>query len=254
MRRPRASTPACACCRRSAGRSASGSRSRCTTRPPRCRAGWWCCATRRSRPGETDYVQLVLERPLAAAVGDRFVIRDTSSSRTVGGGILIDLRAPERRRRTPERRAEIEALAAERPVRRAGACAGGPRRMGRPRRLLPRPRHRPRRCGPPRDRACTRRPADEGRHCAAAAADLGAAARARRRGRSTPSMRSGRICRASASSSCARARNPPCRRRCFLAALQQARRGRRGDAGPHLGAPPRPPGEILRRRRSGSGR
>ncbi|MBO0766984.1 MAG: selenocysteine-specific translation elongation factor, partial [Hyphomicrobiaceae bacterium] len=48
-------------------------------------------------PGETEYVQLVLERPLAAAVGDRFVIRDTSSSRTVGGGVLIDLRPPERR-------------------------------------------------------------------------------------------------------------------------------------------------------------
>ena len=62
-------------------------------------------------PGETEYVQLVLERPLAAAAGDRFVVRDTSSSRTVGGGVLIDLRAPERRRRTPERRAEIEALA-----------------------------------------------------------------------------------------------------------------------------------------------
>jgi selenocysteine-specific elongation factor len=63
------------------------------------------------RPGETEFVQLVLERPLAAAVGDRFVIRDTSSSRTVGGGAFIDLHAPERRRRTPERRAEIEALA-----------------------------------------------------------------------------------------------------------------------------------------------
>jgi selenocysteine-specific elongation factor len=61
-------------------------------------------------PGETAYVQLVLERPLAAAVGDRFVVRDTSSSRTVGGGTLIDLRAPERRRRTPERQAEIAAL------------------------------------------------------------------------------------------------------------------------------------------------
>ena len=63
------------------------------------------------RPGETEFVQLVLERPLAAAVGDRFVIRDTSSSRTVGGGVFVDLRAPERRRRTPERRAEIGALA-----------------------------------------------------------------------------------------------------------------------------------------------
>jgi selenocysteine-specific elongation factor len=62
-------------------------------------------------PGEAAYVQLVLERPLAAAVGDRFVVRDTSSSRTVGGGFLIDLRAPERRRRTADRQAEIAALA-----------------------------------------------------------------------------------------------------------------------------------------------
>ncbi len=62
-------------------------------------------------PGGSEYVQLVLERPLAAACGDRFVIRDTTSSRTVGGGTFIDLRAPERRRRTPERRADIDALA-----------------------------------------------------------------------------------------------------------------------------------------------
>ena len=53
------------------------------------------------KPGDTGLVQLVLERPLAAACGDRFVLRDTSSSRTVGGGTFIDLRAPERRRRAP---------------------------------------------------------------------------------------------------------------------------------------------------------
>jgi selenocysteine-specific elongation factor len=62
-------------------------------------------------PGESEFVQLVLERPLAAAAGDRFVLRDTTSSRTVGGGWFIDLRPPERRRRTPERRADIAALA-----------------------------------------------------------------------------------------------------------------------------------------------
>jgi selenocysteine-specific elongation factor len=67
-------------------------------------------------PGETDYVQLVLERPIAAAAGDRFVVRDTSSSRTVGGGILIDVRAPERHRRTPERRAGIAAMAERDPA------------------------------------------------------------------------------------------------------------------------------------------
>ena len=68
-------------------------------------------------PGETDYVQLVLERPIAAAVGDRFIVRDTSSRRTIGGGVLIDIRAPERRRRTPERRVEIAAMAERQPAR-----------------------------------------------------------------------------------------------------------------------------------------
>jgi selenocysteine-specific elongation factor len=77
-------------------------------------------------PGETDYVQLVLERPLAGAVGDRFVIRDTSSSRTVGGGTFIDLRAPERRRRTPERRTEIEALAQRDPATALARVLAGP--------------------------------------------------------------------------------------------------------------------------------
>ena len=66
--------------------------------------------------GETEFIQLVLERPLAATAGDRFVLRDTSSSRTVGGGALIDLRAPERRRRTPGRRAELVALSAKDPA------------------------------------------------------------------------------------------------------------------------------------------
>ena len=68
------------------------------------------------RPGETGLIQLVLERPLAAAAGDRFVVRDTSSSRTLGGGVFIDLRAPERRRRTPGRLARIEALAENAPA------------------------------------------------------------------------------------------------------------------------------------------
>ena len=77
-------------------------------------------------PGESEYVQLVLERPLAAAAGDRFVIRDTSSSRTVGGGALIDLRAPERRRRTPERRAEITALAERDPAKALVSVLAGP--------------------------------------------------------------------------------------------------------------------------------
>jgi selenocysteine-specific elongation factor len=78
-------------------------------------------------PGETELVQIVLESPIAAAAGDRFVIRDTSASRTIGGGVLIDLRAPERKRRTPERRAELLALDAADPAAALSAALDGPR-------------------------------------------------------------------------------------------------------------------------------
>jgi selenocysteine-specific elongation factor len=63
------------------------------------------------QPGGSADVQLVLDRPIAAALPDRFVIRDTSAQRTIGGGLFIDLRPPTRRRRTPERQAQRSALA-----------------------------------------------------------------------------------------------------------------------------------------------
>ena len=58
-------------------------------------------------PGQAGRVQLVLDRPIAAATGDRFVVRDTTSQRTIGGGTFLDLRAPARKRRTPERLAQL---------------------------------------------------------------------------------------------------------------------------------------------------
>ena len=67
-------------------------------------------------PGSLGRIQLVLERPIAAAVGDRFVLRDTSGSRTIGGGRFLDLRAPHRRRRAPARRAQLDALGHEDPA------------------------------------------------------------------------------------------------------------------------------------------
>ena len=68
------------------------------------------------RPGETARVQLVLDRPIAAAALDRFILRDAAGKRTLGGGRLIDLRAPQRRRRTPARLAQLEALAERDPA------------------------------------------------------------------------------------------------------------------------------------------
>jgi selenocysteine-specific elongation factor len=62
-------------------------------------------------PGREARIQLVLDRPIAAAAGDRFVLRDTSAQRTIGGGRFLDLRAPQRKRRTPARMAELDAHA-----------------------------------------------------------------------------------------------------------------------------------------------
>jgi selenocysteine-specific elongation factor len=79
-------------------------------------------------PGEHALVQVVLERPIAAAAGDRYVLRDTSARRTIGGGRLLDLRAPTRRRRTAERIAQLDAHAIddlERALAALLACAPG---------------------------------------------------------------------------------------------------------------------------------
>jgi selenocysteine-specific elongation factor len=79
-------------------------------------------------PGEQARVQLVLDRPIAAAAGDRFVLRDTSAQRTIGGGRFIDLRGPARKRRTIERTARLDARAIHDPARALAAlldCAPG---------------------------------------------------------------------------------------------------------------------------------
>jgi selenocysteine-specific elongation factor len=61
-------------------------------------------------PGTEKFIQLVLDRPLAAAAGDRFVLRDTTAQRTIGGGRFLDLRAPARKRRASGRRKQLDAL------------------------------------------------------------------------------------------------------------------------------------------------
>ncbi|SFS14087.1 selenocysteine-specific elongation factor [Dyella sp. OK004] len=62
------------------------------------------------RPGGLADVQLVLSQPIAAAALDRFVLRDVSAQRTIGGGQFLDLHAPSRQRRTAEREAQRAAL------------------------------------------------------------------------------------------------------------------------------------------------
>lgn len=79
-------------------------------------------------PGGAAKVQIVLESPIAAAAGDAYVVRDTSSRRTIGGGRLIDLRAPSRKRRSPERLARLEAYAVPAPERAVVALLDTPPR------------------------------------------------------------------------------------------------------------------------------
>jgi len=62
-------------------------------------------------PGEEGLIQLVLEEPVAAAVCDRFVIRAANGERTLGGGRIVDLRPPQRRRKQPRRLEQIAAMA-----------------------------------------------------------------------------------------------------------------------------------------------
>ncbi len=66
-------------------------------------------------PGTESLVQLVLDQPIAAAAGDRYVLRDTTAQRTIAGGRLVDLRAPARKRRTPERIAQLQSLSIAHP-------------------------------------------------------------------------------------------------------------------------------------------
>ncbi len=78
------------------------------------------------QPGSSADVQLVLDRPIAATLLDRYVIRDASAQRTIGGGRFIDLRPPARRRRAPERQIQRAALALSDPMAAFAALLAAP--------------------------------------------------------------------------------------------------------------------------------
>ena len=64
-------------------------------------------------PGERGRVRLVLESPLVARGGDRFVLRSFSPVTTIGGGVVLDPHPPSEPR-LPERRLTQAQTAAER--------------------------------------------------------------------------------------------------------------------------------------------
>jgi selenocysteine-specific elongation factor len=61
-------------------------------------------------PGGAARVQIALDASLGALHGDRFVLRDISAARTLGGGWVIDPEAPSRGSWGAPRRAVVEAL------------------------------------------------------------------------------------------------------------------------------------------------
>jgi selenocysteine-specific elongation factor len=62
-------------------------------------------------PGEGGWVQLRLERPIACLRGDRYILRQPSPSRTLGGGQIVDTRPARHRRFRPEVSAALALLA-----------------------------------------------------------------------------------------------------------------------------------------------
>jgi selenocysteine-specific elongation factor len=63
------------------------------------------------QPGESGWAQLRLARPIAAAWGDRFIVRVPSPSLTIGGGVVVEPWARRHRRRDAAVLARLEALA-----------------------------------------------------------------------------------------------------------------------------------------------
>jgi selenocysteine-specific elongation factor len=62
------------------------------------------------QPGGQAWVQLELDRPIGALHGDRFIVRDQSALRTLGGGTVVDAFPPATRRHRSQRVAALVAM------------------------------------------------------------------------------------------------------------------------------------------------
>ena len=67
-------------------------------------------------PGEQRLVSISASAPLGVCAGDRFVLRDASASRTIGGGRVLDIAPPARGKRTVARLELLRALDAATPA------------------------------------------------------------------------------------------------------------------------------------------
>jgi selenocysteine-specific elongation factor len=67
-------------------------------------------------PGASGLAQLVLDAPVGAVRGDRFILRDQSARRTIAGGMVIDPFGPARGRSKPARLVQLAAMAQPAPA------------------------------------------------------------------------------------------------------------------------------------------
>lgn len=61
------------------------------------------------QPRDQALVQLVFDEPICVLPGDRFIVRDAQARHTIAGGVVIDPRAPDRKRRSQMRIDWLEA-------------------------------------------------------------------------------------------------------------------------------------------------
>lgn len=78
------------------------------------------------QPGSQSIAQVVLDRPIETRYSDRFILRDVSARRTIGGGRVLDLHPPARKRTRPERLAVLAALRSADPAQALAALADSP--------------------------------------------------------------------------------------------------------------------------------
>ncbi len=62
-------------------------------------------------PGSQNWAQITVDREIGTLSGDRFILRDASARHTIGGGVVLDIFPPTRKKRSAERLAMLAALA-----------------------------------------------------------------------------------------------------------------------------------------------
>lgn len=67
-------------------------------------------------PGGEHWAQITVDRSIGALAGDRFILRDASARHTIGGGRVLDIFPPNRKKRSPDRLAMLAALADDNPA------------------------------------------------------------------------------------------------------------------------------------------